>query len=129
MSFAGLLVHPLAIVTPAITDPDVVDDYGQPVAGSPTTELVNGMVQPRTHREVLLASQGGAEVGDHVIFLLPRRINGAAYIADADGSGELEGGRRFEIVGIRSFEFGSVPHLEVDVRLVGSTEGPTVAGS
>jgi hypothetical protein len=32
-------------------------------------------------------------------------------------------------VGIRSFEFGSVPHLEVDAKLVGSTEGPTVPGS
>lgn len=129
MSFAGLLVHPLAIVTPAIPDPDDVDGYGQPVRGTPSTELVQGMVQPRTAREVMLSNQGGAEVGDHVIFLLPRRLNAAAYIADADGSGELTGGRRFDIVGIRSFEFGSQPHLEVDVKLVGSSEGPTVLGS
>lgn len=124
MSFPGLLTHPLAIVTPATPDPDNVDGYGQPVAGSPTTELVNGMVQPKTAREVALASQGGAEVGDHTIFLLPRRINAAAFIRD-----QPDAGRRFDIVGIRSFEFGSVPHLEVDVKLVGSTEGPTVPGS
>jgi hypothetical protein len=124
VSFPGLLVHPLAIVTPNTPDPDDVDGYGQPVSGTPTTELVNGMVQPKTAREVALASQGGAEIGDHTIFLLPRRLNAAAYIRD-----QPDAGRRFDIVGIRSFEFGSVPHLEVDCRLVGSTEGPTVAGS
>lgn len=124
MSYAGLLVHPLAIVTPAIADPDDVDGYGQPIAGTPTTVLVNGMVQPKTAREIALASQGGTEVGDHTIFLLPRKIHAAAYIRDQPDSG-----RRFDIVGIRSFEFGSVPHLEVDCRLVGSTEGPTVHGS
>jgi hypothetical protein len=129
MTFAGLLVHPLAIVTPTTPDPDDVDEYGHPVAGGPTTVLVSGMVQPKSARELALASQGGAEVSDHTIFLLPRQLSSAAHIADADGSGELAGGRRFEIDGIRSFEFGSVPHLEVDCRLVGSTEGPTVPGS
>ena len=125
MSFAGLLVHPLAIVTPATPDPDSVDGYGHPIAGTPTVQLVNGMVQPKTARELALASQGGAEVGDHTIYLLPRRINAAAYIRD-----QPDAGRRFDIIGIRSFEFGSAPHLEVDCRLVGSTEGPTVpAGS
>ena len=124
MSFAGLLVHPLAIVTPAVPDTDNVDGYGHPVAGTPTVVLVNGMVQPKTARELALASQGGAEVGDHTIYLLPRRISSAAYIRD-----QPDAGRRFDIIGIRSFEFGSVPHLEVDVRLVGSTEGPTVPGS
>ena len=124
MSFAGLLVHPLAIVTPAIPDPDDVDDYGQPVAGTDTVELVSGMVQPKTAREIALASQGGAEYSDHTIFLLPRRLNASAYLRD-----QPDAGRRFDIVGIRSFEFGSVPHLEVDVRLVGSTEVATVPGS
>lgn len=124
MSFAGLLVHPLAIVTPVAASPADVDEYGQPVAGEPDVALVSGMVQPKTAREIALVSQAGAEVSDHTIYLLPRPLSAAAHIRD-----EPDAGRRFEITGIRSFEFGSAPHLEVDVHLVGSTEGPTVAGS
>lgn len=124
MSFTGLLVHPLAIVTPTVPDPTSVDDYGQPVPGAPTVDTVRGMVQPLSAREIQLASQGGAEVSDHVIFLLPRHLDAAAYIRD-----DPDVGRRFQINGVRSFEFGSVPHLEVDCRLVGSTEGPMVPGS
>jgi hypothetical protein len=121
VSYAALLVHPLAIVTPTNAAPAAVDDYGQPVPGTPTTTLVQGMVQPKTAQEVALTSQGGAEIGDFTIFLPSMRLSGAAYIRD-----EPDGGRRFEIVGVRSLEFGSVPHLEVDAKLVGSTEGPTV---
>lgn len=124
MSFAGLLVHPLAIVTPAAATPTSDDEYGQPVAGTPDVDLVNGMVQPKTAREIAQVNQAGAEFSDHTIFLLPRHIANAAYIRD-----QPDAGRRFDIIGIRSFEFGSVPHLEVDVKLVGSTEGPTVPGS
>lgn len=124
MSFAGLLVHPLAIVTPTVPDPDDVDEYGQPVAGTPNVVTVQGMVQPKSAREIAQTNQAGAEYSDHTIFLLPRHIAAAAYIRD-----EPDAGRRFDIVGIRSFEFGSAPHLEVDCRLVGSTEGPTVPGS
>lgn len=121
MSFAGLLVHPLAIVTPVAAAPASDDEYGQPVAGTPEVVTVSGMVQPKTAREIAQANQAGAEHSDHTIFLLPRQLSGAAYIRD-----EPDAGRRFDIVGIRSFEFGSVPHLEVDVKLVGSTEGPAV---
>jgi hypothetical protein len=124
VSFAGLLVHPLAIVTPVTPDPDIVDEYGQPVSGTPGVETVNGMVQPKTAREIAQVNQAGAEFSDHTIFLLPRHIEGAAYIRD-----DPDAGRRFDIIGIRSFEFGSVPHLELDVKLVGSTEGPAVPGS
>lgn len=124
MTFAALLVHPLAIVTPTY---DVTDDeYGHPDELTPTVELVSGMVQPRSAREVALSTQAGAEIGDYVIFLLPRRISNAAHIRDSDGTGVLAGGRRFEVLGVRSYEFGSAPHLELDCRLVGSSEGPTV---
>lgn len=125
MSFASLLVHPLAIVSPTNAGPPD-DDYGQPVRGTPDVVLVYGMVQPKSAREIALVSQAGAEISDHTIFLQPRRLSNAAYIADADADGELAGGRRFEITGIRSIEFGSAPHLEVDAVLVGSPEGPTV---
>jgi hypothetical protein len=119
VSFAALMVHPLAIVTPVDSGTD--DGYGQPVAGTPTVEHVSGMVQPKTATEAAAVSQGGVESSTHTIFLPPRQISAASYIRD-----EPEAGRRFDIVGIRSFEFGSVPHLEVDAKLVGSTEGPTV---
>lgn len=124
MSFASLLRHPLAIVSPnaGVTD----DEYGHPVAEDPTVVLVRGMVQPRTAREIALTSQAGAELSDHVIFLRPRQIPAGSWITDADADGIRAGGRRFDITGVRSFEFGTQPHLEVDVRLVGSTEGPTV---
>lgn len=121
MSFASLLTHSLAIVTPTTPDPDNVTEWGQPVAGTPTTEQVKGLVEPRTATEVALTTQGGAPVSDHTIFLLPRPLSAAAYIRD-----DPDTGRRFEITGIRSFEYGSAPHLEVDCRLVGSTEGPQV---
>lgn len=124
MSFAALLIHPLAIVEPVYEVTD--DEYGQPSPDDPSVSLVQGMVQPKTAREMALTSQAGAELSDHVIFLLPRRIAAGAWIADADADGVLAGGRRFDVTGIRSIEFGSVPHLEVDARLVGSTEGPTV---
>lgn len=124
MSFAALLVHPLAIVEPVYQVTD--DDYGQPERDDPAVSLVRGMVQPKTAREIALTSQAGAELSDHVIFLQPRRIAAGAWIADADADGVLAGGRRFDITGVRSIEFGSAPHLEVDARLVGSTEGPTV---
>lgn len=123
MTFASLLVHPLAIVSPTA---GADDDYGLPAAGTPDVDLVMGMVQPRTAREMALVSQAGAEISDHTIFLLPRLIPQGAYITDADGSGILAGGRRFDVQGVRSIEFGSSPHLEVDCRLVGSTEGPAV---
>jgi hypothetical protein len=124
MSYASLMVHPLAIVTPETPDPDNVDGYGQPVAGTPTVTQVRGMVQPKSAREIALTSQGGAETGDFTIFLPSMHVSGAAYIRDEPATG-----RRFEIVGVRSFEFGTVPHLEVDAKLVGSAEGPTVTGS
>lgn len=124
MSFASLLVHRLAIVTPVPLGTD--DEYGHPQAGTPDVALVWGMVQPKTAREIAQSDQAGAEIGDITIFLLPRRLEGAAWIADADADGPIAGGRRFDITGIRSFEFGSTPHLEVDCRLVGSTESLAV---
>lgn len=124
MTYASLLTHPLAIVSPAYEVTD--DDYGQPEAAEPTVTVVNGLVQPRTARELALVSQAGAEVSDHVIFLAPREIPAGSWIADADGSGVLAGGRRFDITGVRSYEYGRAPHLEVDCRLVGATEGPGV---
>lgn len=122
MSFGARLIHPLAIVSP--TDAGTVDDYGQPVAGTPITRTFRGLIQPKTADEMPLVSQAGAEYSDHTIYMLPRHLPASGYIRD-----EPDAGRRFDIVGVRSFEFGRSPHLEVDCELVGSTEGPTVEGS
>ncbi len=124
MSFAGLLTHRLAICTPTIPDPTDVDEYGDQVRGPEDVVYVNGLVQPRRAREQASTLEAGAEVTTHVIFLLPARIGQGAYIRD-----EPDTGRRFEISGVRSYEFGTVPHLEVDALLVGSTEGPETPGS
>ena len=130
MSFERRLVHRLALVEPNPdgdpTDSDNLDEYGQAVAGEPTVTLLWGLVQPRTSKEQAAASQGGAEYSDHTIYLMPRSLVAAGYLADADADGPLATGRRFDIVGVRSFEFGGSPHLEVDCKLVGSTEGPAV---
>jgi hypothetical protein len=87
------MVHPLAIVTP--------DDPGTTTTSTPTaspsrarsrTALVNGMVQPKSAREVALNSQGGAEMSDHTIFLPSMHVSTAAYIRD-----DPDAGRRFEV--------------------------------
>lgn len=119
MSYASLLTHRLAIVTPTIPDPDDVDAYGDQMRGVDEVVQVRGLVQPRSAKEAASTLNAGAELSTHVIFLLPQRIGQGAYIRD-----DPDTGRRFEITGVRSLEFGTVPHLEVDALLVGSTEGP-----
>jgi hypothetical protein len=133
MSFASLLVHPLAIVTPEpqgnSLDVANLDDHGQVIPDDPTVELVRGMVQPRTAKEIAQAASAGAEVAGYTIFLLPRQLSATAYITDADAFGPLAGGRRFQVTGVRPFEYGTQPHLEVDCELVGTTESAGFGGS
>lgn len=114
MSFSSRLIHSLAIVTPSDTGEDA---FGQGDGLGSVTVLVPGLVQPRSAREMALINEGGPGVSDHVIFLLPQELSQAAYIRfDPDD------GRRYEVHGIRSFEYGGSPHLEVDARLVGQPE-------
>ena len=120
MSFSDRLIHSLAIVTP-VPAIGSGDEYGHSVPGAPTTEYVYGLVQPRRASEIAAITQAGEPFSDHLIFLESITLSQAAYIRD-----EPNTGRRFEIVGIRSFEFGMSPHLEVDARLVGNPEGPGV---
>lgn len=130
MSFAARLVHRLAIVTPApLGDPEDVADldaYGDVAEGPLDVVLVRGLVQPRRTEEIAAISQAGLELSDHVIFLEPRVVPEGAWIADADDAGVLADGRRFDVVGVRSFEYGRTPHLEVDAKLAGRSEGPAV---
>jgi hypothetical protein len=84
------------------------DDYGQPVTAVTTVATVSGLIQPRRAREVELASQAGAVIGEHVGYLDPLtglttadwiEVGGVRYdilsIADAGGVGHhLELGLR-----------------------------------
>ena len=74
------LVHALAVVSPTVDG--TLDDYGQPVAGEPVVELVHGLLQPRTAREVAMDSQanrlsaGGFEISSVTRLLQPRARDG-----------------------------------------------------
>ena len=114
MPIADRLVHALAVVTP--TTDSTLDEYGQPVAGEPIVELVDGLVQPRKVQEIALAHQAGAEIGDHVIFLPLGDHTSAAFVRF-----EPDDGVRYDIVGIRRVEFGTASdHLELDCRRITS---------
>lgn len=111
MSFRARLIHELTVErTPR--DQDTPDEYGQPTAGEPDETPVRGLVQPKSAREIANTQSAGAEISDHTIFLAPMDLDPADAI--------VHGSRRFAITGIRSFEFGRSPHLEVDARLVRS---------
>lgn len=109
------LIHSLAIVTPTHEVSGSLDEYGHPVAGEPDVDLVAGLVQPKSAREVALTSQAGAEIADYTIFLARRDLAGAAFIRF-----EPDDGDRYEITGIRDFNFGRLAHLEVDARRIRS---------
>lgn len=111
MSFAARLIHELTLVrAPYQDDPMTNDEYNQPVV-VPASSTVRGLVQPRpASREQADTRSAGSEVADHVIFLAPMDLNAADHF--------VRGDERFEIVGIRRFEFGRSPHLEVDARRV-----------
>ena len=115
MPFANRLIHDLAIVTPTQNAEEELDDYGQPVAGEPDVDLVSGLVQPKSAREVALISQAGAEVSTHTVFLTLQDLTGASYIRFHPDDGD-----RYEITGVRRYDFGRSPHLEVDCKRVKS---------
>jgi hypothetical protein len=114
MALAQRLVQPLAIVTPTA---GAEDQDGLPTSGAPTVTPVLGLVQPKSAREIAALSQAGADIGTYTILLLPRAVAPGAWVRD-----EPDAGRRFDITGIRPYEFGRDPHLELDARLV--TAGP-----
>lgn len=115
MSFAARLVHDLTLVVPRHAIGGALDERGQPEIGLPEETAIRGLVQPKTAQEVRLISEAGAEVGDLTVFLSPMDIPTGAWIRDASD-------RRLDITGVRRFEFGRTPHLEVDARMVTSEE-------
>lgn len=105
---ADRYVHRLTIRRPVPTGEE--DAYGQPLTAPELVAVVPGLVQPRSSRELALASQAGALIGTHVGYLAPL----AGLTADAWV--ELDG-RRFDVVGIADAA-GLGHHLELSLRSV-----------
>lgn len=122
MPISDRFVHSLAIVTP--TTDGTLDDYGQPVADDPVVTLVAGLVQPKSAREIAQTNQAGAQLADHTIFLAYQTLPGAAYIRF-----EPDDGDRYEVSGVRQYNFGRDPHLEVDCRRIVSASLAVGSGS
>lgn len=117
-------VHTLTIERPFGVDtgtPGIdVDDYGQPVSEYDTAfASIRGLIQPKTAREMALVAQGGPEIGDHTIYMLRRDITTNDRILDTTPGGT---GARYEILGIRDHNYGSLAHLAVDAKRVTSTD-------
>ena len=119
MPISDRLIHSLAIVTPTDDVGTATDEYGQPIPGEPTVTLVSGLIQPKGQREVreiALTSQAGAMLSDHTVYLARQTLSNAAYIRY-----EPDDSDRYEITGIRDYNFGTVnDHLEVDCKRVRS---------
>ena len=114
MSFDRLLRHTLTVKrTAPVTDGSgapVLDEYRQPVMAATTVATVPGLVQPRSAREVALASQAGAAIGDHVGYLRP--------LAGLTTRDWLEvGGARYDIVSVYDAG-GQGHHLELGLRRI-----------
>lgn len=108
MSLAGLYRHTLTVkrATPGGT----VDAYGQPVTATTTVATVRGLVQPRSAREVALASQAGAAIGDHAAYIDPLAGIDTQCWVEVDG-------HRYDIVSVADAA-GRGHHLEIGLRRV-----------
>lgn len=127
MSVADKLIHSIEVWHPTFDENDR-DELGQPAVsyGDEPVAEVNGLVDPKSAREIRLLSEAGAAIADHTIhLLLPLELG------ERDRLDRVDGGRQsFEIVGIRRFDFGSFPHLEVDAkRYAADTSQPEEEGS
>lgn len=109
MSLDDRLLHTLTVMRRVETAS--LDAYSQPVASAAAVAVVPGLVQPRSAREVALASQGGASVGDHVAYLRP-----LAGLTTRDWL--VVGGTRYDILSV-SDAGGIGHHLELGLRRVG----------
>lgn len=93
------------------------DDHGQPVVSFAELAEVPGLIQPKTQREIEAASQAGAAIGSHTIFMGRRDITTQDRIRDVT---ESPSGPIYQVVGVRDFNFGGLAHLEVDAVKVTS---------
>jgi len=108
VSFDSRLRHTLVIKR--ATAGGTVDDYGQPVVAETTVASVKGLVQPRSAREVALASQAGAAIGTYVGYMRPLAGLTARDWIEVDGV-------RYDVLGV-SDAAGIGHHLELNLRKV-----------
>ena len=108
MSFDSLLVHTVTVQT-VTYDENSPDERGMP-ARSVTSVDVAAMVQPKTEREIVNSRSAGAPIGDLTVFMRERTIKPSDVL--------IWEGKRLEILGIEDHAYGSVPHLELDVRRI-----------
>jgi hypothetical protein len=108
MSIASRYRHTLVVKRAGATG--ATDAYGQPVTAETTVTTVPGLVQPRSAREVALASQAGVVIGGFAGYLDPLPgLTTADWIEVA--------GTRFDILSIA--DAGGVGHhYELALRQV-----------
>ena len=103
-----------AVVELADAGVQSLDDYFQPVSAATTVATVPGLIQPRSAREVALASQAGAVIGEHVAYLRP-----LAGLSTGDWVEAAEmPGARYDVLSIHDAG-GQGHHFELDLRMVG----------
>lgn len=108
MSIASRYRH--TVTVKRMTATGATDDYGQPVTTEETVATVPGLVQPRSAREVALASQAGAVIGSHVLYIDPLAALGSDCWVEVAGE-------RFDVVSVA--DAGGVGHhYEVSLRSV-----------
>lgn len=118
MSFDSMLAHQLVIIRQvAEIDEDlkpVEDDYGHAVRSETEIGPFAGLIQPADarDREAPSTSQAGIAISDHRIYMRIRDIRTADAIRT-----EPDDRRRFEVVGVDRFDFGTVPHMRIRARL------------
>ena len=108
MSIQSRYLHTLVVKRMAASPS--VDDYGQPLVTETTVATVKGLVQPRRAREVALASQAGAVIGDWVGYCAPTPlITSECWLEVSDV--------RYDVLAVA--DAGGVGHhLELDLRRV-----------
>ena len=110
MSFAARLIHRVDVVSRTWND-TTPDPDGQPVETLTTVANVAALLQPKRASEMEDYRSAGVVIADHVMFMMPQSLDGAAYV--------VYGSQRYDVTGVREFAFGRSPHLEVDLRRIG----------
>ena len=108
------LVHRISIERPVSSGED---DYGHAIVSYEELEEVDGLIQPKSSREVANLLQAGAVVGEYTVFLFRRDLTAADRLRDVTTD---PGGPVYQITGIRDFAFGRLAHLEVDAHRIGA---------
>jgi hypothetical protein len=132
MSIGRFLNHRVSIVRQvAVLDhgQPVLSDYGQPVVQR--TAIATGVpagLQPKRTREVALASQAGAAIGDWTIFMYPRDVTEADSILHVAATCLVPAGQdlsdtEWELTGVHNAA-GVGHHLEIDGRVIATGSPP-----